>query len=200
MVSAIIWSSVAMIIGGIVLSFAFRSYVLSDVDKRLELLLDTLIGVSEVSPAGEFRFNQPLTDQRFSTPYSGWYWQVSEKSMQPYRSRSLWDFELFAEPEHRNFSLRYSIIEGPDGQTLRQAEHDHNIAGSRACFSLSGRNRHGRGASSALTVFTGSCLVRLRSFWRRSRWRLSCRCVTACVRCGRSGVIWQMYALGVVHG
>ena len=124
MISAIIWSSVAMVIGGIVLSFAFRSYVLSDVDKRLELLLDTLIGVSEVSPNGEFRFNQPLTDQRFSTPYSGWYWQVSEASMQPYRSRSLWDFELFAEPEHRNFSLRYSIIDGPDGQVLRQAEHD----------------------------------------------------------------------------
>lgn len=124
LVSAFVWSLAALVIGGIVLSFAFRSYVLSDVDKRLELLLDTLVGISEVSPAGEFRFNQALADQRFMTPYSGWYWQVSEQNMQPLRSRSLWDFELNSEHEQRNFALRYSIGAGPDGQTLRQAEHD----------------------------------------------------------------------------
>lgn len=122
--SAFVWSSAALIVGGIVLSFAFRSYVLTDVDQRLELLLDTLVGISEVSPDGQFRFNQTLTDQRFMTPYSGWYWQVSEQDMSPLRSRSLWDFELNSDHEQRNFALRYSIIEGPDGQTLRQAEHD----------------------------------------------------------------------------
>lgn len=124
LVSAILWSSVALVIGGVVLSFAFRSYVLSDVDKRLEILLDTLVGISEVSPDGEFRFNPSLADQRFMTPYSGWYWQVSEAGQEPKRSRSLWDFALDPGHESRNFSLRYSITAGPDGQTLRQAEHD----------------------------------------------------------------------------
>lgn len=123
-VSAVVWSSLALIIGGVVLSFAFRSYVLTDVDKRLELLLDTLVGISEVSPDGEFRFNQPLADQRFMTPYSGWYWQVSEASMEPARSRSLWDFALNSQHEQRRFALRYSIADGPDGQTVRLAEHD----------------------------------------------------------------------------
>ncbi len=123
-VSAVVWSSLALIIGGVVLSFAFRSYVLTDVDERLELLLDTLVGISEVSPNGEFRFNQPLADQRFMTPYSGWYWQVSEASMEPVRSRSLWDFALYSEHEQRRFALRYSIADGPDGQTVRLAEHD----------------------------------------------------------------------------
>lgn len=124
LVSAIVWSSVALIVGGVVLSFAFRSYVLSDVDKRLEILLDTLVGISEVAPSGEFRFNQPLADQRFMTPYSGWYWQVSEASMEPERSRSLWDFALNSDHEQRSFALRYSIANGPDGQVLRLAEHD----------------------------------------------------------------------------
>lgn len=124
LVSAILWSSMALVIGGVVLSFAFRSYVLSDVDKRLEILLDTLVGISEVSPDGQFQFNQPLADQRFMAPYSGWYWQVSEIGQEPKRSRSLWDFALDPGHEARNFSLRYSVTPGPDGQTLRQAEHD----------------------------------------------------------------------------
>ncbi|MBO6505529.1 MAG: sensor histidine kinase [Kordiimonadaceae bacterium] len=124
LLSAILWSSVALVVGGVVLSFAFRSYVLSDVDKRLEILLDTLVGISEVSPEGEFRLNQSLADQRFMTPYSGWYWQVSEAGQEPERSRSLWDFALDPGHQNRNFSLRYSITPGPDGQTLRQAEHD----------------------------------------------------------------------------
>lgn len=124
LISAVVWSSVALVVGGVVLSFAFRSYVLSDVDKRLEILLDTLVGISEVAPSGEFRFNQPLADQRFMTPYSGWYWQVSEASMEPERSRSLWDFALNSDHEQRTFALRYSIANGPDGQVLRLAEHD----------------------------------------------------------------------------
>lgn len=122
--SAVVWSFVALLVGGFVLSFAFRSYVLTDVDKRLELLLDTLVGISEVSPEGEFRFNQPLADQRFLTPYSGWYWQVSAEDMVPLRSRSLWDFALDAQHEQRTFSLRYIVANGPDGQMLRVAEHD----------------------------------------------------------------------------
>lgn len=123
-ISAVVWSIAALVAGGVILSFAFRSYVLSDVDKRLELLLDTLVGVSEVSPDGNFRFNQGLADQRFVTPYSGWYWQVSEVGHAPLRSRSLWDFALDADHEERKFALRYSIVDGPDGQTLRLAEHD----------------------------------------------------------------------------
>lgn len=124
MVSAIVWSFAALLVGGIVLSFAFRSYVLSDVDKRLELILDTLVGISQVSPDGDFIFTQSLADQRFVAPYSGWYWQVSEKGREPHRSRSLWDFALDEDHEQRAFALRYSIVPGPDAQTLRMAEHD----------------------------------------------------------------------------
>jgi len=122
--SAVLWSAAALAIGGMLLSLAFRDYVLTDVDEKLEILIDTMVGVSEISPEGVLRFSQPLHDQRFATPYSGWYWQISEVDEAPFRSRSLWDFELTPDLGDRTFSLKLSEAEGPDGQTLRIAERD----------------------------------------------------------------------------
>lgn len=124
LLSALLWSGAALVIGGMLLSYAFRSYVLSDVDEKLELQIDTMVGISEISPEGVLRFNQPLLDQRFAAPYSGWYWQISEKDEPPFRSRSLWDYELKPDMTTRTFSLRHAEVDGPDGQTLRVAERD----------------------------------------------------------------------------
>lgn len=124
LLSAILWSGAALILGGMLLSFAFRNYVLADIDEKLELLIDTMVGISEISPEGVLRFNQPLLDQRFATPYSGWYWQISEANESPFRSRSLWDFELTPTLDERAFTLKLSEAQGPDGQTLRVAERD----------------------------------------------------------------------------
>jgi signal transduction histidine kinase len=124
LLSALLWSGAALVIGGMLLSYAFRSYVLSDVDEKLELLIDTMVGISEISPEGVLRFNQPLLDQRFAAPYSGWYWQISEAGEAPFRSRSLWDYELQPDLDMRTFSLKRYEGEGPDGQTLRIAERD----------------------------------------------------------------------------
>jgi len=122
--SAILWSLAALAVGGLILSFVFRSYVLADVDKRLSLLIDSMVGVSEISPEGIIRFSRPLSDQRFMTPESGHYWQISEEGQEPFRSRSLWDFEFKPDVGHRSFSLQYSEVPGPGGQTLRVAERD----------------------------------------------------------------------------
>ncbi|WCL55416.1 sensor histidine kinase [Gimibacter soli] len=124
LVSAFLWSAVALTVGGFVLSAAFRSYVLQDVDERLSVLLDTLVGSSEVAPDGMLRFNRPLVDERFATPYSGLYWQVSEEGVPPFRSRSLWDFELGNVHADRVFTLHIEEAPGPDGQRLRVAERD----------------------------------------------------------------------------
>ncbi|WP_262690953.1 ATP-binding protein [Kordiimonas aestuarii] len=124
LLSAILWSAAALAVGGMLLSFAFRTYVLTDIDRKLEMMIDTMVGISEISPEGVLRFNQPLLDQRFAAPYSGWYWQISELDSQPFRSRSLWDFELAPDLDHRAFSLKLSEVPGPDGQDLRVAERD----------------------------------------------------------------------------
>jgi len=124
LLSAILWSIAALAVGGLALSFVFRSYVLADVDNRLAMLIDTMVGISEVSPDGVLRFNRPLFDQRFSTPYSGLYWQISEEGQDAFRSRSLWDFELKTDISHHAFSLRTQEVLGPDDQRLRMAERD----------------------------------------------------------------------------
>ncbi len=124
LLSALLWSAAALAIGGMLLSFAFRSYVLTDIDQKLEMQIDTMVGISEISPEGVLRFSQPLLDQRFAAPYSGWYWQISEVDKPPFRSRSLWDFELTPDLSVRAFSLKLSEVEGPDGQMLRMAERD----------------------------------------------------------------------------
>jgi len=122
--SAILWSVAALAVGGLLLSLVFRTYVLTDVDKRLSMLIDSMVGVSEISSDGVLRFSRSLSDQRFMTPESGQYWQISEQGQEPFRSRSLWDFELMPDVDHRSFSLKYYEVEGPGGQTLRVAERD----------------------------------------------------------------------------
>lgn len=124
LMSATLLSVASLAVGGTVLSFVFYTYVLADVDERLELFMDTMVGISEISPEGVLRFNRPIFDQRFTTPYSGLYWQISEVGQEPFRSRSLWDYELETDLTHRSFSLKFMEAEGPDGQTLRLAERD----------------------------------------------------------------------------
>lgn len=132
--SALLWSVAALAVGGFILSLVFKSYVLNDVDKRLSLLIDSMTGVAELSPKGLLRFSRPLSDQRFMTPESGQYWQISEEGQPPFRSRSLWDFELKPEVTHRSFSLKFYEAQGPGGQMLRVAERDSILPNSDRVF------------------------------------------------------------------
>lgn len=132
--SALLWSVAALAVGGLLLSLVFKSYVLNDVDSRLNMLIDSMVGVSELSPEGLLRFSRPLSDQRFMTPESGQYWQISEEGQDPFRSRSLWDFELTPDVSHRSFSLKFYEASGPDGQILRVAERDSILPESDRIF------------------------------------------------------------------
>jgi len=132
--SAVLWSLAALAVGGFILSLVFRTYVLTDVDKRLSMLIDSMVGVAEISPDNVLRFSRPLSDQRFMTPESGQYWQISEAGQEPFRSRSLWDFELTPDVGHRVFSLKFYEVPGPGGQTLRVAERDIILPSSDRIF------------------------------------------------------------------
>ncbi len=124
LLSALVSSVLAMAVGGVILSLSFRAYVRGDMDRELVSFLNSMVGVSEIGPDGIIRFSGPLFDQRFQKPYSGWYWQISEAGQPPFRSRSLWDFELTPRLDTRQFSVAYHSHAGPDGQQLRVVEQD----------------------------------------------------------------------------
>ena len=118
-----LWILAALVAGGLVLQNAFRDYVVNDFDARLAEVLDHMVGASDIE-YGMVRFTRPLADQRFSEPYSGWYWQVSSKEAPAFRSRSLWDRALDPGWERPAFGGRIETQEGPAGQTLRVMVRD----------------------------------------------------------------------------
>jgi len=118
-----LWILAALVAGGLVLQNAFRDYVVDDFDARLAEVLDHMVGASDIE-YGMVRFIRPIADQRFSEPYSGWYWQVSAREAPAFRSRSLWDRALDPGWETPAFGSRIEIQEGPAGETLRVMVRD----------------------------------------------------------------------------
>jgi len=123
LVPAILWIAGTLAIGGFVLVSAFRDYVVNDFDARMEQTLTHMVGASDLE-YGMIRFTRPIADQRFSEPYSGWYWQVSSRDAPAFRSRSLWDQAL--DPDWDRQATRAAITEqaGPAGQRLRVMMRD----------------------------------------------------------------------------
>lgn len=96
---AALWSVVALVAGGLILSAIFRNSVERSFDGRLDVLLDSLIATTEVDDAGNIVRLRDLSETRFDLVYSGWYWQVSPLAERPaLRSRSLFDQTLDLAP------------------------------------------------------------------------------------------------------
>lgn len=117
----------AITAGGWTLSSSFRSYAVNDLDSRLSAVLDDMIGASEIDRQGTLRFTRPLFDQRFSQPYSGWYWEVLEADRPSFRSRSMWDFELVLDVPDQGGLAKFHQHAGPDEQILRVVEQDISL-------------------------------------------------------------------------
>lgn len=123
LMTASLWLAAALTVSGFVLAAAFRDYVVADFDARLSLIIEHMVGVSELDD-GLLRFTRPVADQRFSEPYSGLYWQVSTEDMPPFRSRSMWDQALDPHWDIPAFTSRVYETPGPDGQMLRVMARD----------------------------------------------------------------------------
>lgn len=118
------WAVVALLVGWFVLSAAFSRFAYSNIDQRMAQTLDALIGITEISEENTIYFTRPLADQRFEVPYSGWYWQIHYLDNETVRSRSLWDWELFTNFNHNDYSEDYFEGVGPEDQVLRIVERD----------------------------------------------------------------------------
>jgi signal transduction histidine kinase len=128
---ATIWISLLLLGGGAALDRVLTSAITRNFDSGLEYVLMAMIRSSEIGPDGEVRLIEPLGDQRFLEPYSGLYWQISGGSLEPYRSRSLWERTLEVPPARGDEDIHtYNSKQFPDEQ-LRVLERSVILPGSK---------------------------------------------------------------------
>ena len=109
----------ALVLAGWGLASLFRSHASDQFNQQLQVQLDQLTASFETNGAPALR--QPLSDPRWSAPYSGLYWQIDGTNRPAVlRSRSLWD-QALALPQGSAATPGDTLVTlaGPQGQTLR---------------------------------------------------------------------------------
>ncbi|MEX0853637.1 MAG: histidine kinase, partial [Bauldia sp.] len=123
--AATLWSAVALVAAGLILTSLYRQTVESAFDERLNVYLRTLVGNLAAQDAADGPTDPGnLGEPRFELPYSGWYWQLSETGGGPVvlASRSLFSDTLNVADGTRlklSAGLTSGALTGPDGQALR---------------------------------------------------------------------------------
>ncbi|MGA0595507.1 sensor histidine kinase [Enterovirga sp. CN4-39] len=133
--SALFWSSLILIIAGVILTALYRQATERSFDERLLVyandLAADLVGPADQEPQ---RGLGSLGDPRFDIPLSGWYWQVGRLEAQPRdvrASRSLLGNPLptlaDSSPDRRFGQIRKDYAAGPEGRELRILERDIDL-------------------------------------------------------------------------
>lgn len=131
---SVVWTALALVLGGYLLSLVFRDTLEQNFDQRLNSLLENLIGISSDENTTTINLSRPMVDPRFEQPYSGWYWQISPQGFSPVRSRSLWDVNLDVNFDTSLSEATFKYIKGPDEQPLRLIERDVTMPGSDVIY------------------------------------------------------------------
>jgi len=77
--AAAIWSAIALIVAGVILTTLYQNSVERAFDERLNVYLKTLVGAifdDTTETPGTLSEPGSLGEPRFDLPLSGWYWQV----------------------------------------------------------------------------------------------------------------------------
>ena len=119
--AAAVWTVLALVAGGLILSNAFRTSVEGDFDAELQSSLDALIASAGYDASGAIRLEPRYLSVRFQRAYSGEYWQIvpvgGGKAM---ISHSLLDRTIkFNDIKKTPDGLIWGHADGPDQQHLR---------------------------------------------------------------------------------
>ena len=122
--AASLWSAVALVVAGLILTSLYRQTVEQAFDERLGVYLRTLIGTLAIQNPNALSDPGNIGEQRFELLYSGWYWQVRRPDDGPVllASRSLFSdsLDLRRATERRTVDgVTAGSLVGPDGQSLR---------------------------------------------------------------------------------
>ena len=118
LISATLWSAVALLAGGLALSALFREAVEGRLDAQLATLVESLVASVAIDDQGRVTPARALGEARFNQVFSGWYWQIADVQGAVLRSRSLFDEELALPAITAAGALRL-VAPGPNEQSLR---------------------------------------------------------------------------------
>ncbi len=119
--TAAIWTMLGLVIGGVVLSAAFRTAALSNFDTVLRNDMDGLIVATQTSAVG-LSLDERFVNSAYARVYSGRYFEIArdvEGAAPILASRSLFGARLFPQIASRQGPVAWGEANGPDGQHLR---------------------------------------------------------------------------------
>jgi signal transduction histidine kinase len=119
--AAAIWTMLGLVVGGVVLSNAFRNAAEDSFDARLAVDMDGLIAAAEPDPDGGVLLQDRFVNHQFDRVYSGLYYQIKPLVAGPggQISRSLFDQVLNVTGEVKRGAISYGSAIGPENQHLR---------------------------------------------------------------------------------
>ncbi|RSD32534.1 ATP-binding protein [Vibrio pectenicida] len=97
--AAVVWLTAMIIAAGIMMPSQVYLYMQEDTKQQLAIYMDEIAAALEADEKGNLKLTSPLSDPRFTRPYSGFYWSA-KTSKALLRSRSLWDKTLTSKSEH----------------------------------------------------------------------------------------------------
>ena len=114
---AIVWVLLAVVLAGITLLYLFTSNVERSIRFDLDAASNRLVAVL-LPEATTPEISEPLPNPLYSTPFSGYYWQIEAlESQQVTRSRSLWDTVLHV-PADVDAGEFFATMGGPQDQRV----------------------------------------------------------------------------------
>lgn len=116
---AALWISLGFAVSWVVLASLLRAHVLHEFASELDHHATELAELAELDPAGVLAIRAPLSDFRFSTDRSGYYWQISQIGGATLASNSLGNARLPLElAPGGGPDLRETQVSGPSGQAM----------------------------------------------------------------------------------
>lgn len=123
LVAAGIAVALALVASGWGMELLFQRHVERRAAEELKTDIRALLAGLQIDAGGNLTDVRNPSDQRYSQPFSGLYWQISRGGIIIQRSRSLWDEELALPADILPTGAYHQhIVSGPRGRTLLAIE------------------------------------------------------------------------------